>query len=324
MTRLIAALACLFLVACVSADPGADPTAISTADPTGGIDAPPDPGEGFGAPDDVGTLVAYGQQHAGEFGGLYIDQAAGGRVVLLFTANVAVHARAIEALAPGVDSEVRSCRYTEAELIDLVEGLDMDALRRDGYEVIGAGVDTINNVVTIDARSNLEAAKERLEAQFDGRVVANISPVPGPWQNVEAGDAWRLLAAGRTNGSEAYTTRAAVDETGWMVLWQEVGLGGEPPEPDLANEIVLSFGIGIGSSCPEVRLDDVVIDADGRVVHALTSDPLAPRACTSDLVGTVAFVVAVERSAVPASPFQARLGPDDVAWSEPVEVDIRP
>lgn len=70
--------------------------------------------------------------------------------------------------------------------------------------------------------------------------------------------------------------------------------------------MAVSFGHGIGSSCRELRLDDVVIH-DG-LVFSVTSDPLSPRACTADLAGTAVFVAAVSRDALPAAGFILRLG----------------
>ena len=67
----------------------------------------------------------------------------------------------------------------------------------------------------------------------------------------------------------------------------------------------MSFGHGIGSSCPELRLDGVAIE--GGVVFSQTSDPLVPRGCTADLAATAVFVVAVERSALPDDGFTLRL-----------------
>lgn len=270
-------------------------------------------------------LIAYGAENADTFGGLYIDQAAGGVVVLLFTDDLERHANAVAGLAPpGLRVQLKSARYSEAELVEIVEGIDFGALRAEGYEVNSAGVDTIANVVRIEAKSNLPNARARLEERFGGKVVADIYPLPGPWQNREAGDGWRLLAAGRTDG-HAYTVRVATDESSWAALWDELALDDEPPAVDFASELVALFGHGIGSSCPEVRLDDVVLDTGASVVYSVTSDPLAPRACTADLVGAAVFVVALSRDAVPASPFVVQLRDrvlDCEECAERVEVDL--
>ena len=118
-----------------------------------------------------------------------------------------------------------------------------------------------------------------------------VYPVPGEWANVNSGAGWRLVEAVHASGNEAYIVRAATDVTSWTDLWETIGGDGEPPAVDFEGEVVVSFAHGTGSSCPELRLDGVVI-GDG-VVFSQTSDPLSPRACTADLVAAEVFVVAL-------------------------------
>lgn len=276
-------------------------------------------------PDIVGTgiegLQAYGQAHVDEFGGLYIDPPGGHHVVMLFTTNLEAHAEAIEAIQPG--TTVRQVDHSEAELIALLESIDFEDLAADGVEMIGAGVDVINNRVTLDAKSNDPSAALRLEVAYGGLLDATIFPLPGEWTNVAADEGWRLIAAGQS-ATDAYTVRAATDEVGYAEMWKAIGLDGEAPVVDLASEVVVSFGHGVGSTCPEVRLDDVRIEAG--VVLSVTSDPLEPRACTADLVGAAAFVVAIARDAVPGgftlwlNEFAADRA--DGEFSAPVEVEL--
>ena len=277
------------------------------------------------APDFVGEdgiegLQAYGQAHRDEFGGMYIDPPGGQHVVMLFTSNLEDHADAVEAIQPG--TTLRQVEHTEAELVALLEGLDFEALGAEGVEMVGAGVDVIGNRVTLDAKSNDPTAELRLEAAYGGLLDATIFPLPGDWQNVAAGDGWRLIAAGEST-SDAYIVRAATDGAAYAEMWDAIGLDGDAPPVDLASEVVVSFGHGIGSSCPEVRLDDVRI-ADG-VVLSVTSDPLEPRACTADLAGAAVFVVAVARDAV-AGGFTLWLNEQaasaDGGFSTPVDVDL--
>ena len=262
----------------------------------------------FQSQDSAEQLNAYGAAHPDQFGGLYIDQAAGGVFVMLFTTDHERHADALASLVPvGVRVEIRPARYSEAELMSVLEGLDFNALRTQGYEMNSAGIDTINNVVRLEAKSNMPNAKALLEARFDGRLVADIYPLPGPWRNVEAGDGWRLLGAGIAGAELAYTVHAALDAPEWAELRQRLGAEVETEEPDLKSEVVLVFGHGIGSSCREVRLDDVVVDDARTTIYSMTSDPLAPRSCTADLAGAAVFVVAVERESVPADRFTVQL-----------------
>lgn len=279
----------------------------------------------FAAQDELGALAAYGAEHPDTFGGLYIDQASGGDVVLLFTTDVERHARAASVLAPdGVTARVRKVDFTEADLRELLEGLDFDALGPD-VQMVEAGVDTVRNVVTLVVKTNDASFEERAEAEHGGRLDVTAHPMPGPWQNAESGDGWRLLAVGETTSAEAYTVRAATDDEAWAAMWDAIGPGDDRPAVDFSAEVAVSFGHGIGSSCRELRLDDVVIDDD--VVYGVTSDPLSPRACTSDLAATAVFVVAVSRDALPATGFTVRLAEQtttcaDCGFSEEIEVPL--
>jgi len=306
----------LALAACAGAEglPPSSPSLPASAEP------PPDMPDGVG--DGIEGLQAYGAEHVDQFGGLYIDPPGGSRVVMLFTGDVETHARAAEAIKPG--TAVRQVEHTEAELNALLEGFDFESLRADGVEMVSAGVDVIGNRVTLEAKSNDPTAELRLELAHGGLLDVTIFPVPGAWQNVAAGDGWRLIADGRAAGGEAYVVRAATDAAEFAEMWDTIGLGGDAPDVDLASELVVSFGHGIGSSCPEVRLDDVLIE--GNVVLSVTSDPLEPRACTSDLAGAAVFVVAIDLDAVPGdftlwlNQAAAELG--DGGFSAPVDVEM--
>jgi hypothetical protein len=266
-------------------------------------------------------LHAYGQEHADEYGGLYVDPPGGQHVVILFTANLDEHARAVEAIHPG--TTVRGVEHTEAELLAILEGIDHEALLADGIEMLSAGLDTINNRVFLEAKSNDPTAELRLELAFAGLVEVTIHAFPGDWENLAAGNGWRLLGAG-LGTMEPYTVMAATDADAYAGLWASSGLDGPAPEVAPGDELVVAFGHGISLSCPEVRLDEVWI-GDG-LVWSVTSDPLDPRNCELDLSGTHVFVVALERSAVPADGF--RLWLDEYSagrnggFSAPVDVEL--
>lgn len=151
------------------------------------------------------------------------------------------------------------------------------------------------------------------------------------WGNVEAGDGWRLIAAQRVDGPDkAYRVDAANTRRELERLWREIGHHRALPDVDFEREVAVAFAHGIGSSCPELRLDAVVIQ--GGVVFSSVSDPIvdrfgSPRACTADLVGAVTFVVAVERAALPDDGFTLRLTErsvtcDDCGFSEEIRVDL--
>ena len=283
-------------------------------------EVPPDVRDGVGA--GIEGLQAYGAAHVDQFGGLYIDPPGGSHVVMLFTDDLEVHAPAVEAIKPG--TTLRQVEHTEAELNAVLESFDFEALKADGVEMVSGGVDVIGNRVTLEAKSNDPTAEVRLELAHGGLLDVTIFPVPGAWANAVEGEGWRLIADGQAAGTEGYVVRAATDDAEYADMWEVIGLGGDAPAVDLASEVVVSFGHGIGSSCPEVRLDDIVIESD--VVFSVTSDPLEPRACTADLAGAAMFVVVIERDAVPDGftlwlNQQAAEGGNDV-FSAPVEVDL--
>ena len=268
----------------------------------------------FEAQDDLGALAAYGAEHPDTFGGMYIDQAAGGDVVLLFTRDVELHARAVSALAPaGVAVRVRQVDFTGAELNEVIEGLDRGSMNQPELAMVGVWVDVIRNVVTLEVKTDDPTFKERLEDAHGGRLEVVVHPVPGPWQNASDGDGWRLLAFGESGGQEAYTVRAATDAATLAEMWEAIGLGGGPPAVDFETEVVVSFGHGIGG-CPELRLDGVEV-GDG-AVFSVTSDPLAPRVCAAVLTGAAVFVVAVSRDALPGDAFTLRLDERAVACAD--------
>lgn len=273
--------------------------------------------------DVVADLQSYGAEHADEFGGLYVDDQSRGSFVMLFTDRLDEHAAALAEIWPRVT--VRGVRYSEAVLIAVLESFDLSAMAGDGIEPLSAGLDTMNNRVTLDLKSDDPTLEARLELQYGGMVDVTVHPLPGDWTNVTEGDGWRLLAAGEAGGDEAYTVRAATDEAAWEALWSALALDGERPEVALEDEVVVSFAHGIGSSCREMRLDDVVIE--GGVVFSVASDPLAPRNCTADLAGAAVFVIAVERTALPPDGFTLQLGErvvtcPDCGFTEQIDVPL--
>jgi hypothetical protein len=290
-----------------------------------GIEEPEPPRMGPDGPEppDVQELVAYGERHRDVFGGLYIDPPGGQSVVMLFTRDLEMHHAAVNQIVPG--TRTRQVTHTEAELNELIESFDFQALQAQGAEMVSASVDIIGNRVDLELKTNDPTLELSLELAHGGMLDVTVYPAPGEWANVESGEGWRLLEVLRAENNEAYTVRAATNEAGWAGLWDAIGGGRKRPAVDLDTEVVVSFGHGMGSSCPELRLDGVVIA--GGVVFSRTSDPLSPRACTADLAAAEVFVVALARDALPEGGFTLQLGPDlvtcaDCGFSEQIEVSL--
>jgi hypothetical protein len=263
----------------------------------------------------VQELREYSAQYPDEFGGLYMHPPGSGSFVLLFTDRLEEHAAALAAISARVS--VAPARYTEAELLEVMDQINLGGLQAEGVEPISASLDTVNNRVVVELKSNDPTIGPRLELPYGGRLQVIVHPLPGPWRNAEAGDGWRLLDVLEGSGDEAFTVRAATDRAALVDLWSAVGGTGNPPAIDFEREVVVSFAHGIGSSCPELRLDGVELGAG--LVTSEVSDPLAPRACTADLVGAVVFVVAIERSALPADGFRLALTEN---FGETIEVPL--
>jgi hypothetical protein len=123
-----------------------------------------------------------------------------------------------------------------------------------------------------------------------------------------------------------YRTGIATDARSLGRLWKRSGIRGTVPEVDFEREVAVWFGHVYGGSCPNQRLDDVVVDETRALVYPLIVDPDAPLFCTDD-ANPYAFVVAVERDALPAGPFVIQLDADDPPVGAPrertvVEVDL--
>jgi hypothetical protein len=126
---------------------------------------------------------------------------------------------------------------------------------------------------------------------------------------------------------EAYRTGIAADPEAYTALWGRIGLTDEPPPVDFQTEVVVWLGAVYGSSCPEIRLDAVVSDVERRLVHGTIVLPSIYNACTAD-ANPHAFLVAIDRSKLPAPPFGIQLDAEDPPAGAPeertiVETDLR-
>lgn len=273
------------------------------------IRSSPSPSEPGFAGDVTGALQRYAAGQPDVFGGLYLD---GGLTVVQFTDELARHDAALQALGIAPASyRLERVENTEAELLDLQREIS-DELASGGIagaQLVSSSVDTIHNVVEVTVKSNDPNLAPQLRARFGDADVLEliVAPLVEDWEQPVAGDGWRLLGHARV--AESYTVRLAADAAELAALWDTVGMPGSPPEVDFGQALVASFVQGIGSSCPELRLD--AIEVAGDAVFPRLSDPFQPRACTADLVGGQAFVVALDRELVPAGPFRVRLAPPD-------------
>jgi hypothetical protein len=145
-------------------------------------------------------------------------------------------------------------------------------------------------------------------------VAADVFPIPGA-RYEPSGPGWRLLSEVHDSIGMAFRVRAATDRTAFGALWQDLGwdgrgrrdLTGVPPwqAVNFEREIIVLFGVGISSCTVDVQLDDVVIDRSSRLVYSVTTEH---HTCGYlDLTGAAVFVVALDRGALPPSPFTVQL-----------------
>lgn len=257
---------------------------------------------------------------------IWIDREHNGWVTVAFTQEAAARQADLEREFPGVGVVAVHVERTNAEL---------EALQRRIHEVLppdiagGSGVLTTQGVVMIGVGVLTPERIALIESQFAGQPVclegADPAAVPAPGPQQPAGDGWRLLATEPTG--QPYRTGIAWDAESLAGLWLEAGISADVPRVDFQTEVVIWFGAVYGSSCPDLRLDDVVVDGGQRIVHAeiVLADP--PMACTAD-ANPRAYLVAIPRSRLPAPTFAIQLTADGPPAGVPeertlVEADLR-
>lgn len=212
--------------------------------------------------------------------------------------------------------------WTESELADLQERV-VDEL--DGVvEVLGSSIDSLRGYVWVNidvlSEENLEAVADRFAGEricVDGLEPEDVVP-PGP--QPQAGDGWRLVLEEKGVGFP-YETGIAWDTESLDDLFADIGLSRDVDvDVDFENEVVIWFGAVYGSSCPNIRMDDVVVDGDSIYPVIVNTDNAM--ACTDD-ANPHAYVVAVERTVLPESPFYVVLDPDLTLERLKVDADLR-
>ena len=257
---------------------------------------------------------------------IWIDREHNGWVAVAFSKDAAARQRDLEREFPGVGVVAIPVDWTTAQL---------DALQRRVHEVLppdvadSSGTLVMQGVVMIGAGVLTPERVALIEARFGGEPVClegmdpADAPSPGPQQ--PAGDGWRLLATEPTG--IPYRTGIAWDAASLEALWADAGVSAPIPAVDFQTEVVIWFGAVYGSSCPDLRLDGVVIDGLRRIVHAEIVHVDPPMACTAD-ANPRAYLVAVQRSALPAPTFAIQLSAEDPPGGVPeertlVEADLR-
>lgn len=267
-------------------------------------------------------LRAWAQGKPG-FEGLWLDRDHLGWITLAFSQDVEARQAELREQFPDVGVVAVAVDWTTAELdalrsrvaaemTPLLDSWSLGTSVTQGVVTLGVGVLTPERVALVEERF----AGERI--CVDGMDPASV---PAPGAQPQAGDGWRLLLDRKATG-QPYRTGIAWDQVSYERLWREIGLSPQPagalPAVDFDAEVAIWFGAVYGSSCPGLRLDDVVVDRDRALVFAeiVLVDP--PAACTGD-ANPHAYVVAVERERLPSGPFWIQLGVADPPGGMPEE-----
>jgi hypothetical protein len=239
---------------------------------------------------------------------LWIDRDHLGWITVAFSRDADARQAELAQAFPGVGVVAVRVDWTKAQL----EALQTKVMADAAPLVSGSGIMTDHGVVTIEVPVLKPDVVAQIQAKFGGlRVCIDgldpaDAPVDGPQQT--AGDGWRLLADQDEVGGP-YRTGIAADAASFAALWASVGLTGPAPAVDFQTEVAVWFGAVHGSSCPRLRLDDVVADTDRALLYPRITT-FSAGMCTADAIGH-AYVAAVERAKLPARPFTIQLQSDE-------------
>lgn len=230
-----------------------------------------------------------------------------------------VEARHAELAAefPGDGVVAVAMPYSQAELEEIRLRID-EALPEDMY---AGNVFEVSGVVEVWVGDiTVERVAAVLEVAGDDPVCINgwepgFWPPEGP--QPDGGDGWRYL--GEVDASMGFdaTPRLAANAATWAALWLEFGQGTEPPV-DFEVEIAVALEIGHSSSCPETRLDGVIIEAT--LIYPEIVQTTRSRACTSDYNPRIYFFT-VARDRLPDPPFLLVSRRESV-WATQVNTDL--
>lgn len=256
---------------------------------------------------------------------LWIDRDHNGWINVLFTEDAARRQAELEREFPGVGVIAVEVEHGRRELRRLARRIG--AFVQDEGIAAGYGWGNVNNIVELDVPVLTADLARALDEAFAGEPLcvdgADPEDVPGPGAQPQAGDGWRMLAWEQGQGP-AHEVGIATDQDSYELLWERAGLAGTPPPVDFGSDVVVWFAIGHGSSCPNQRMDEVIVDLERSLVYPLIVNPDLVVACTDDLVGAYQFVAALERSELPRGPFELGLaGGDGDLWrSFRVDADL--
>ncbi|HEY8488322.1 MAG TPA: alpha-lytic protease prodomain-containing protein [Thermaerobacter sp.] len=210
----MAALALLGLGGLARADTGGQP-----GKPPEASSSPDRPVSWTVAPDDVQAAEAYLREHfADRFGGLYLDEGAGGRMAVVVVLTRPLDPAAEQALRDRLGG--RSLRfaegtYTLAELESVHQRLtqEIGRLQDQGVQVVWTGVDVRTNRVILGVSSSLEAARAAVRQLPGAGAVEVVAAEPVRPLGAEGGPAVTAAPSPVTDATDAHVGREPASRT---------------------------------------------------------------------------------------------------------------
>lgn len=262
-------------------------------------------------PEDVAFVVTpWADAHPDLFAGVWWDRAAG-EFVFATTDGGQSSALIEQELPVDLEYRVEVVPHSASQLRVLQQRIV--SLSEMGIEV-SSGHRVWDGLLEIDLpildEPSTDAVRGVFAGDLDAICVTGADPatVPPDGPQPTSGDGWQLLAD-QTRRGEAFSVHVAVNAEEYDTLWASLALDSDPPPVDFATQIVVHFGAVYSGSCPEIRLDGVNFDLDRSLVTAAIVQLGGNRVCTAD-ANSRAYVVAVDKSRLPAVPFVVSLKPD--------------
>jgi len=248
---------------------------------------------------------------------IWIDADHLGWISVGFTQGADARQKDLEEEFAGAGVVAVPIERTEAELDALAERVyrELAPLVAEPHRVTASG-SASTGVAALRVPGLTDEIRGEITKRFSGEplCVDGLEPAPPPGPQPSGGDGWRLLAD--EEGGESWLVGLAADAAGLAELWTEIGLAAPVPEVDFDEHVVVSFGAVYGSSCPDIRLDDVVVD--GAVVYPEIVLVKPQTWCTLD-ANSHTYVVALERSRLPSGPFVIQLEAELSEYAQPGE-----
>ena len=260
---------------------------------------------------------------------IWIDRDHLGWVVVAFSQDAELRQMELQQRFPEDGVVTVAVKHTTRELRELQDRLGEQLSEiADSYSV---GVDVTSNITDAFVPYVTDEVVAWLEEQFPGEPFCidgrdpSERPVAGPQPT--GGDGWSLVGYEHQDARfKSYRTGVATGARQLERLWKRSGLEGAVPDVDFDRNVALWFAIGHGSTCPNLRLDDVVVDVDESVVYPLIVNLDEGIGCTDDLTGAYQFMLTLERDELPPGPFavqsRAPRGNDVGRDRTVVEIDL--